>query len=91
MQKCQIPYDAHRMVQYWNAKAVAALPRLLAAPSLLLPHAEAKTVGHIDVAMLYSIGVRAVAMDKDNTITAPYAPTIHPTAAVSSLCLSVIV
>ncbi|KAJ3238973.1 hypothetical protein HDU81_006788 [Chytriomyces hyalinus] len=64
--------------QHWNAQAVGSLFQTATRPSLLVPHVRVSGVDAIDFARLRRSGATAVVFDKDNTITAPYALSIHP-------------
>lgn len=73
---------ARTLWQSWNGDAVRALGTILQRPSLLKPHLCVQNISHIDVDELRRCGVKAVVLDKDNTITAPYADDVHPAAAL---------
>ncbi|CAG8604010.1 13421_t:CDS:2 [Ambispora gerdemannii] len=47
-------------------------------PRLLVPHVFVNDIREIDFVQLKKAGVRAVAFDKDNTLTAPYQDSLHP-------------
>lgn len=44
-----------------------------------IPHFQVETIAEIDPQKLWDQGIRGVAFDKDNTITAPYKNEIYPT------------
>jgi phosphatidylglycerophosphatase GEP4 len=65
--------------QSWNWPGVAMTFRCLTRePSLLLPHATVRDFGALDFPRLRRAGVLGVVLDKDNTLTAPYADEIEP-------------
>jgi predicted HAD superfamily phosphohydrolase YqeG len=45
-------------------------------------------IREIPMEMLKKHGIKAMAYDKDNCLTAPYAPTIHPPFKVSNYQLT---
>lgn len=47
---------------------------------IFLSHSVTLGVSEIDFAELRRLGVRAIVMDKDNTLTEPYALAAHPSA-----------
>jgi phosphatidylglycerophosphatase GEP4 len=67
--------------QYINVSAISHLLLFVRRPGLLLPKDSFASVSHISWAALRDGGVRAVLFDKDNTLTAPYEATLHPSAA----------
>jgi len=70
------------MVQSLNAKALVTLAYVLRNPRCLVPHVSVANVSELDYkAMKEYAGIRAVVFDKDNTLTAPYVNTIHPSAS----------
>ncbi len=67
------------MGQSFHLPGLLAGLRVLASPGLLRPSAIVPDVRSIDFAHLHAVqGVRAIALDKDNTLTAPYALGLHP-------------
>ena len=89
------------MGQSWNAQAVRAAASALrgrvppganplpsAAAHPLRPRLSVATLSDVSVEALQRRGVRAVILDKDNTITAPYVDSVHPRAAagLDALC-----
>lgn len=65
------------MVQGWNTSAI----KLLLNPSsytLLIPSKTVANITKINWSDLNSQGIRAIAFDKDNTLTAPYSSVLHP-------------
>ncbi|KAJ3158424.1 hypothetical protein HDU86_002893 [Geranomyces michiganensis] len=66
------------MVQSLNLAALGSLARLVRNPSLLVPHIVVPDVRSINYPTLKAAGVRVMAFDKDNTLTAPYVDTVHP-------------
>mmetsp|Transcript_3804 Transcript_3804/g.9980 ORF Transcript_3804/g.9980 Transcript_3804/m.9980 type:complete len:262 (+) Transcript_3804:99-884(+) len=71
------------MVQSLNTKALAALAYVLRHPTLLVPHVSVSNVSELNYrAMKETAGVVAVVFDKDNTLTAPYASTVHEDACL---------
>eukprot|EP00750_Incisomonas_marina_P009346 INCI15955.1.p1 GENE.INCI15955.1~~INCI15955.1.p1 ORF type:complete len:243 (-),score=39.74 INCI15955.1:314-1042(-) len=73
---------ARTLWQSWNGDAVRALGTILQRPSLLKPRLCVENISHLDIDELRRCGVKAVVLDKDNTITAPYADNVHPSAAL---------
>ena len=71
---------ARLLWQSWNKDAVASIFSYLRRPRLLKPDLQVQTISDIDVNQLKAIGVRAVLLDKDNTVTAPFETEVHPTA-----------
>jgi len=70
------------MVQSLNTKALATLAYVLRHPTILVPHVSVANVSELNYrALKERAGIRAVVFDKDNTLTAPYANTIHKDAA----------
>jgi len=70
------------MVQSLNTAALKTLTTILLRPSLTVPHLSLLGVSYVDYAALRAhAGIRAVAFDKDNTLTAPYENFIHTDAA----------
>ena len=68
--------------QSWNGPAVWALAVVALRPRALLRPSECVlNISHVDAAALRARGIRAVVLDKDNTVTAPYADEVHPDAA----------
>lgn len=79
---CALPTTSAMLLgQSLNADAVRFLRRLAVRPGLALPQLRAPTVSAVDFAALRASGIRAVAFDKDNTLTAPYALAVHPRAS----------
>ncbi|KAI8617116.1 mitochondrial PGP phosphatase-domain-containing protein [Chytriomyces sp. MP71] len=64
--------------QSWNAKGVGGVLRVALRPSLAVPQLSVASVASLDFGKLKRAGVRVLAFDKDNTLTAPYALGIHP-------------
>nr|CAD1817138.1 unnamed protein product [Ananas comosus var. bracteatus] len=58
--------------------AAAAAAAAAREPRLALPHLAAPDIGWVDWAALRRLGFRGVVFDKDNTLTAPYAPALWP-------------
>jgi len=66
--------------QSWNFPAVAMTLRCLTRePSLMLPHATVRDLNCLDFARLRRAGFVGVVLDKDNTLTAPYADAVEAT------------
>ncbi|OAY63147.1 Phosphatidylglycerophosphatase GEP4, mitochondrial, partial [Ananas comosus] len=59
-------------------RAAAAAAAAAREPRLALPHLAAPDIGWVDWAALRRLGFRGVVFDKDNTLTAPYAPALWP-------------
>ncbi|KAI8809712.1 mitochondrial PGP phosphatase-domain-containing protein [Cladochytrium replicatum] len=67
------------MVQWLNVPGLKIAARSLTNPYLITPHLIANDIRNVRWGELkHRGGIRAVVFDKDNTLTAPYAPTIHP-------------
>ncbi|KAL6066889.1 Phosphatidylglycerophosphatase gep4 mitochondrial [Balamuthia mandrillaris] len=81
-----------KMGQSWNGGGVRTLVQVLATgrQHLLCPHFKARDLGQIRWTRLREAGCRAVVFDKDNTLTAPYSPSVHPLVQSSfGECVSV--
>lgn len=69
------------MVQSLNTKAIYTLATIAKRPSLLVPQVSVPTLSDIHFGNLAALGIQAVVLDKDHTITAPYdSSSIHPSA-----------
>jgi phosphatidylglycerophosphatase GEP4 len=68
---------ARTLWQSWNGDAVRTLGTILRRPQLLKPRLCVANLNSLDVQHLVAAGVRAVILDKDNTVTAPYADHVH--------------
>ncbi|KAI9197162.1 mitochondrial PGP phosphatase [Polychytrium aggregatum] len=67
------------MVQSLNLAGIATAFRVLARPSLVVPNIVVDDLRSINFKDLKDErGIRAIAFDKDNTLTAPYQNEIHP-------------
>ncbi|KAI9220549.1 mitochondrial PGP phosphatase [Blastocladiella britannica] len=66
------------MVQSLNLPGIRAFFSVLVTPALMRPAISVPDVSHIDFQALYNRGIRAIAFDKDNCLTAPYANDLHP-------------
>ncbi|RKO85653.1 mitochondrial PGP phosphatase-domain-containing protein [Blyttiomyces helicus] len=66
------------MVQSFNLPGILAFAKVLANPSLAVPHIIVQDVRCIDFAALKAAGISAIVFDKDNTLTAPYKDSVHP-------------
>ena len=66
------------MGQSWNGPAVRSMFTVLTKPSLLSPSLSIRDLSNINVPHLKRLGIKGLVLDKDNTITAPYALHIHP-------------
>jgi len=63
---------------------VAAVAAVAASePRLALPHVSVQDIRWLDWAELRGAGFRGVVFDKDNTLTAPYAPALWPPLAAA--------
>jgi phosphatidylglycerophosphatase GEP4 len=70
--------------QRFNAGGVAAVVTVAASePRLALPHVSVQDIRWLDWAELRRAGFCGVVFDKDNTLTAPYAPALWPLLATS--------
>ncbi|PAN28033.1 hypothetical protein PAHAL_5G126100 [Panicum hallii] len=70
--------------QRFNPAGVAAVAAVAASePRLALPHASVQDIRWLDWAELRRAGFRGVVFDKDNTLTAPYAPALWPPLAAA--------
>ncbi|KAL6853492.1 hypothetical protein ACP4OV_019521 [Aristida adscensionis] len=70
--------------QRLNTAGVAAVASVAASePRLALPHVSVQDIRWLDWAELRRAGFRGVVFDKDNTLTAPYAPALWPPLAAA--------
>nr|CAB3474529.1 unnamed protein product [Digitaria exilis] len=70
--------------QRFNPAGVAAVATVAASePRLALPHVSVHDIRWLDWAELRRAGFRGVVFDKDNTLTAPYAPALWPPLAAA--------
>ena len=70
--------------QRFNPAGVAAVAAVAASkPPLALPHVSVQDIRWLDWAELRRAGFRGVVFDKDNTLTAPYAPALWPPLAAA--------
>ncbi|KAJ1285789.1 hypothetical protein BS78_03G304100 [Paspalum vaginatum] len=70
--------------QRFNPAGVAAVAAVAASePRLALPHVSVQDIRWLDWAELRRAGFRGVVFDKDNTLTAPYAPALWPPIAAA--------
>ncbi|KAF8783856.1 hypothetical protein HU200_000298 [Digitaria exilis] len=70
--------------QRFNPAGVAAVATVAASePRLALPHVTVQDIRWLDWAELRRAGFRGVVFDKDNTLTAPYAPALWPPLAAA--------
>ena len=70
--------------QRLNPAGVAAVAAVAASePRLALPHVSVQDIRWLDWAELRGAGFRGVVFDKDNTLTAPYAPALWPPLAAA--------
>eukprot|EP00026_Physarum_polycephalum_P015134 Phypoly_transcript_15756.p1 GENE.Phypoly_transcript_15756~~Phypoly_transcript_15756.p1 ORF type:complete len:217 (+),score=26.30 Phypoly_transcript_15756:80-730(+) len=67
------------MVQSFNSNALGYLVRVLRNKSLVIPHFSTRDISYISFTNLKKAGIKGIVFDKDNTLTAPYAPQIYPT------------
>jgi phosphatidylglycerophosphatase GEP4 len=69
-------------MQSLNTSALSILFRILISSSyrqkLLQPSLTIPDISYLDIRKLKQAGFKAIAFDKDNTITAPYSSDIHP-------------
>ena len=70
------------MVQSLNLPALLISLRLPFQPRLIIPHITVPNITHLRFAAWKELGIRAVVIDKDNTLTAPYDSMIFPGFAV---------
>ncbi|KAI9230007.1 MAG: mitochondrial PGP phosphatase-domain-containing protein [Piptocephalis tieghemiana] len=66
------------MGQSWNISGILAFWNVLRRPQLAVPHFVIPNLAHLKVKGLRDCGVKAVAFDKDNTLTRPYSNTLEP-------------
>ncbi|KAH9252167.1 HAD phosphatase, family IIIA [Batrachochytrium salamandrivorans] len=66
------------MVQSINLSGLKGVLSILFRPSLAVPHLVVDDISSLPFAKLKLAGFKAIAFDKDNTLTAPYACGIHP-------------
>ncbi|KAG8078194.1 hypothetical protein GUJ93_ZPchr0007g6035 [Zizania palustris] len=70
--------------QRFNPAGVAAVATVAASePRLALPHVSVQDIRWLDWGELRRAGFRGVVFDKDNTLTAPYAPGLWPPLAAA--------
>uniref|UniRef100_A0A0E0JPS8 Uncharacterized protein n=1 Tax=Oryza punctata TaxID=4537 RepID=A0A0E0JPS8_ORYPU len=70
--------------QRFNPAGVAAVAAVAASePRLALPHVSVQDIRWLDWGELRGAGFRGVVFDKDNTLTAPYAPGLWPPLAAA--------
>ncbi|WVZ68532.1 hypothetical protein U9M48_017463 [Paspalum notatum var. saurae] len=70
--------------QRFNPAGVAAVAAVAASePRLALPHVSVQDIRWLDWAELRRAGFHGVVFDKDNTLTAPYAPALWPPIAAA--------
>ncbi|TVU34823.1 hypothetical protein EJB05_16675, partial [Eragrostis curvula] len=70
--------------QRFNPTGIAAVASVaVSEPRLALPHLSVQDIRWLDWAELRRAGFRGVVFDKDNTLTAPYAPAIWPPLAAA--------
>ncbi|CAL4960954.1 unnamed protein product [Urochloa decumbens] len=70
--------------QRFNPAGVAAVACVAASePRLALPHVSVQDIRWLDWAELRRAGFHGVVFDKDNTLTAPYAPALWPPLAAA--------
>ena len=67
--------------QWLNTSAVRGLFSVIRQPGLTVPHVHVAHIGHLNFHRMRQMGVRGVILDKDNTLTAPYASALHPLVA----------
>ncbi|KYQ90536.1 hypothetical protein DLAC_09161 [Tieghemostelium lacteum] len=65
------------MVQSWNSESLKCLKYVIKNKSLIVPHLRVVDIRDINYQQLKSMGFKGVLMDKDNTITQPFMPTIY--------------
>ena len=70
--------------QWFNSSALQAVARIRDA-RLLVPHISVPHVGFLDFRELRALGIRGVILDKDNTLTAPYADDAFPGGVAGGL------
>ena len=73
--------SSFNMGQSLNGPAVRALGTVVCRPRLALPDISCANVGALDFAGMKRAGIRALVLDKDNTLTAPYAMEVHSECA----------
>mmetsp|Transcript_17863 Transcript_17863/g.29781 ORF Transcript_17863/g.29781 Transcript_17863/m.29781 type:complete len:224 (-) Transcript_17863:272-943(-) len=72
-----------KLSQSWNWPAVAMLGRIMRSPSLMVPHLEESDLAALNFSALRKGGAVGLVLDKDNTITAPYAMVVDPRLAAA--------
>ena len=72
------------MGQWFNSSALQAVSRIRDA-RLLVPHISVPHIGCLDFRELRARGIRGVILDKDNTLTAPYADDAFPGGVAGGL------
>jgi phosphatidylglycerophosphatase GEP4 len=66
------------MGQSFNSKAIIYSVQLLFRPRLILPQLVVSDIRNINYTKLKQAGFKAIAFDKDNTLSAPYSTHVHP-------------
>ncbi|RIA97093.1 mitochondrial PGP phosphatase [Glomus cerebriforme] len=66
------------MVQSLNLNAIISSIKVFRKAHLCIPHLIVNDIRNINFYKLKSIGINALAFDKDNTLTAPYSNEIYP-------------
>ncbi|KAF0391234.1 HAD-superfamily phosphatase [Gigaspora margarita] len=66
------------MVQSLNFNAIFGIFNVLRKPQLAVPHIIVDDIRDIKFELLKKKGIKALAFDKDNTLTAPYENEIYP-------------
>eukprot|EP00048_Salpingoeca_helianthica_P013653 m.204572 g.204572 ORF g.204572 m.204572 type:complete len:206 (+) comp15530_c0_seq2:1435-2052(+) len=64
--------------QWLNLSALSHSWRALKNPSLIVPHLSVPDIRGIDFVRLKAQGIKAIVLDKDNCLTAPYAECVFP-------------
>jgi phosphatidylglycerophosphatase GEP4 len=70
------------MVQSFNLPAILNVVPLLTQPSLCVPHLIIRDFAHLNLDRLKQLGIKAIAFDKDNTLTLPYSQQLYPSFRV---------
>ncbi|RKP11985.1 mitochondrial PGP phosphatase-domain-containing protein [Piptocephalis cylindrospora] len=66
------------MGQSWNFAGILSFLSVLRRPQLAVPHFVIPNLAYLRVNGLRECGVKAVAFDKDNTLTRPYSNSLEP-------------
>lgn len=69
------------MSQSFNLPGIRHYLHMIANPRLVIPHYSVGSLADINPQKLRRLGIKAVALDKDNTLTDPYKDEVNPLVA----------